>query len=186
MAGSTSRGDFSFRKVAILGHSYVSRLRFDSPMNMPWGEISKYGFPGAKVSNVMQRPDWQDFIAYQPDFTLLLIGGNDINDSSRPSELGREITAFALKVEELTRGACHIMSIEPRLNPRDITPCRYKTVKNAVNRCLGRLPDSKYRFHGMGIENEDLGSDGVHLNAVGNDKLLHRIIEIIQECLGES
>lgn len=187
MEGSTSTGDLScreMRKVAILGHSYVSRLRFDSPMKMPWFELAKYGSPGAKVSNIMQRPVWEEFIDYQPEFTLLLLGGNDINENTIPSELGREIAELALTVEELTGGACHIISIEPRLQPRGITPRRYKTVKNAVNRCLGRLPDSKFRFHGMGIENEDLGSDGVHLNAEGSDILLHRLIELIEECLG--
>lgn len=172
------------RKVAILGHSFVSRLRFESPMEMAGIEISKYGSPGAKVSNIMQRSVWQEFIEYQPEFTLLLLGGNDIDENTVPSELGREIAELARKVEELTGGKCHIMSIEPRLQPRDITPGRYKTVKNAVNRCLGRLPDSKSRFHGMAMENEDLGRDGVHLHAAGNDKLLRRLIELIEEYFG--
>lgn len=184
MAVSTTLCDLqrrNVRRVAILGHSYVSNLEFRSPLTTVCFEIRKFGSPGAKITDITERKAWQDMLIYRPELTLLVLGGNDINQDTTPSELGRKIKDLALEVEWLTGGVCLILNIEPRLQPRDISVRCYTSMRHAVNRCLGRLPDSKYRLRGMAIRNEDLARDGVHLNPAGNERLLRRIIEIIEK-----
>ena len=169
----------SGKKIAILGHSYVSRLRFTSPLKVPGFEVRKFGSPRAKVTNIMERPVWEECIPYRPDYTLLLLGGNDINVNTKPSDLGREISNLTLKVEELTGGVCHLINIESCLQPRDILPDRYKTI-----RCLGRYVHLKHRVTGMGMETDDLGQDGVHLSAEGNEKLLQLLLQQCHDFFG--
>lgn len=180
---STSQASSSdpVRKVGILGHSYVNRLPFESPLQLPSFEVRKFGSSGAKVSNITQRSVWYSFLDYKPDLVLLMLGGNDINVNTQTTSLCHEIKNLAIMIEELTGANCMIMNIEPRLQPRDISPDLYNTYKNAVNRSLGRIPDSKSRIRGMGIEKEDLCHDGVHLSVIGNEKLMKRLLAICNE-----
>ncbi|KAK3888373.1 hypothetical protein Pcinc_007573 [Petrolisthes cinctipes] len=166
------------KKVVILGHSYVRRLPFTSPLQLPWFEVRKFDSPGAKVSNITQRSEWMRCMEYRPDIVLLVLGGNDINVDTKPNELSHKIKDLALLIEELTGADCLILSIEPRLQPRDISSGQYNTITRSVNRLLGRMLDSKSRFRGSGLQKEDLGYDGVHLSLEGNQKLFKKLINI--------
>lgn len=178
MAGASSSRPSM--KIAVLGHSYVNRLDFVSPLNLPWCVLRKFGAPGATVSSIKHSSAWENCIHYRPDVILLVLGGNDIKFNTSPRKLSREIISLALELEEAIHCQCHIFSIEPRLKPRGLTSDHYNTIKNAVNRGLGRHPNSKSRFHGIGVAQEDLGSDGVHLSLEGNKKLFRRIVEVGQ------
>ncbi|KAK3885041.1 hypothetical protein Pcinc_010695 [Petrolisthes cinctipes] len=164
------------KTVGILGLSYVRRLPFASPLQLPWFEVRKFDSPGAKVSNITQRSEWMRCMEYRPDIVLLVLGGNDINVDTKPNEFSHKIKDLALLIEELTGADCLILSIEPRLQPRDISSGQYNTTTRSVNRLLGRMLDSKSRFWGSGLQKEDLGYDGVHLSLEGNQQLLKNLL----------
>ena len=110
-----------------------------------------------------------------------MLGGNDITSETSLSDLAQAIEALALQVEELTGGAVIILTVENRLQARNLSVERYKAIKNSTNRWLRKvLPNTKARCHPCGVMDGHLGPDGVHLNEAGNAALLETIIKLAE------
>lgn len=171
-----------YKSVAVFGHSYAHHL-FPTPhySHRPF-IFHKFAVCGGRVASIRQTQTWERLLTHNPGLTILLIGGNDISGDTEPRELAKAIETLALEIEEATGGNTFILSLENRLKPRGLTSVRYKSIKNGVNRWLRKiLPAAKPRFRPVGVMDEHLGPDGVHLNEAGNQALLNRMIELAEE-----
>ena len=107
------------KKVAVLGHSFVRDLGLSAgiPLSYDPNKIAlcrKFFVPGATVSSIQTGTVWERFLAYQPDLTFLIIGGNDITVTSQPTNIARAIIALGKKIKDLTGGEVRFISIERR------------------------------------------------------------------------
>ena len=170
------------KKIAIAGHSYVSRLNITEPVYQPWFTVRKFAAPGATVSSFPTSRAWVDLGRYRPDFTYLILGGNDIHRNTNVRQLVTELADLTLKVEDHTGGRCHIVGIEARSAPRDISPDRYRRIKNAVNRDLKRVPHILPRYCNMNMDPAH-SWDGVHLDRHGSQLLTDHLLTRVREYL---
>lgn len=165
--------------VTILGHSYVRNLFAGRTYDEPPFKFHKLAESGATVESLRDSASWEQLARFRPVLTILIIGGNDISESTSPRDLANAIQSLAQQVEELTHGSVIILTIENRLRPRRISGEKFKTIKNATNRWLRRvLPFTKTRCYPCGVMDEHLGADGVHLTPAGNIALLDNIVQL--------
>lgn len=117
---------------------------------------------------------------FQTGSVLLQLGGNDIcYSSARPDKVAcsiAELVEMLGKFESVQVGV--VCELFKRLRPRNIRPQLYeerrKIIKNMLPLLLGDLTHKKILFlRHLRLMNNPLhvlGSDGVHLSAVGNKK----------------
>ena len=157
------------KKVAVLGHSFVRDLSLSAgiPLSYDPNKIAlcrKFFVPGATVSSIQTGTVWERFLAYQPDLTFLIIGGNDITVTSQPNNIARAIIALGKKIKDLTGGEVRFISIERRPVPRNISAVRYNRQRTSINRFLKKPRDNFVVGRLIFSEAKDHDSqDGVHL-----------------------
>lgn len=189
-------------KVLIIGHSFISRLErllgqselFPVDFNLAQCEIRCYGISGGRAESLLRDQDLQNCIfSFKPVVILLQLGGNDIcYSSARPEKVAcsiAELTEMLGKFESLQVGVvCELFN---RLRPRNIPPQLYeerrKIIKNMLPMLLGDLNYKKILFwRHLRLMNSPLhvlGSDGVHLFAVGHKKFYRSIRLAIMHAL---
>lgn len=130
---------------------------------------------------MLRDQDLQNYItSLKPVVILLQLGGNDIcYSSARPDKVAcsiAELVEMLGKFESVQVGV--VCELFKRLRPRNIRPQLYeerrKIIKNMLPVLLGDLTHKKILFlRHLRLMNNPLhvlGSDGVHLSAVGNKK----------------
>ena len=172
-----AHNDRPIKKIALAGHSYISRLRLEQNLYAPSFIIRKFAAPGATVASFPSTQAWKDLVNYQPDVTFLILGGNDVNRETVPLHLAKGLADIALRLEAEAGGTVRVVGLEVRENPRDCSPDRFKRIRNAVNRALLRDKNIKSRFLPMYMDPADLDFDGVHLDSAGSRKLTKWLID---------
>lgn len=173
------------RSVAVFGHSYVSRLNESRPAVVNDRLIKLFWHRGATVQSLGCSHVFDQLVHYQPELTILIIGGNDITAQTQPKELAISIENLAKAVEEKAGGHCLIVGIEKRSNPRGLTADQFIKIRNGVNRNLRqKLAFARDRYYPMEMSAEQLSYDGVHLNQVGTEQLFQLVVRLTQEHYG--
>ena len=72
----------------MVGYSFMSRLPVEDMQELEaWHGreivVRKYGFPGAKVRDVLSNGCLEDIARDSPDFDFVQVGGNDIVSEDR-------------------------------------------------------------------------------------------------------
>ena len=147
-------------------------------------QVKRFAKPGGTVASFRQSSAWEALVAWRPDFTLLVIGGNDVREGVCVWTLVGQLADLVLEVEAATGGRCHIVGIESRDNPRGIAPTEFKRIKNAVNRGLKRVHRIKNRYTPMSFYHEYLSWDGVHLDDRGSERLLQHLLADVRRYYG--
>ena len=169
-------------KVAVFGHSYVARLNESCPKVVDGRLLKLFWLGGATTFIIQFSHAFDRLVQYQPELTILLIGGNDIKPETQPRQLAAAIEQLAQRIEERTGGHCLILGIEKRSNPRGMSAEQFHKVRNAVNRNLRqKLVFARDRYHPMEMSTEQLTYDGVHLNQVGTEHLFEVILQMVQD-----
>lgn len=99
----------SLAKVAFLGSSYRARLEkfCCSDMKIP-GNTQFFGVPGLRAESVPPPPsNIQEITVFNPDIICILVGGNDISDTSSPSEIFKNI----VNLVDVLKNVCMIYQI---------------------------------------------------------------------------
>ena len=176
-----ARPTYPMRKVAIAGHSYAGRFQLEKRLYQPGNLIvRRFAKPGGTIDRFRASGAWEALVNWKPDFTFLILGGNDITDGLDVHQLVGRLADVVLEVERETGGRCHIVGIECRDNPRNISPHDFKKVKNAVNKSLRRVYRIKGRYTPMQFYHEYLSWDGVHLDNRGSTKLLQHLLREVR------
>ena len=174
-------------KVVLLGHSYVrdlgrlseSTLEVNSSVKL---EISYSAFPGAKFSHFLENLDrLQDLFHAQPEFVVVILGGNDFDNNSPLSEICDRARAFYhILRSNLPRSKIFAAQVECRFyRPNNRFECpeaaQYKKITSYFNKFLKKLSYIDNLICVLGpnrLSNKSLfKTDGVHLTLAGVQKL---------------
>ena len=125
-----SEGPKVEKKIAVLGHSFVLGLPLPGRINIDSEDrqialVRKFFRPGATVANIQEGVNWGRYLAYKPDLTILVIGGNDIKPASKPVEIARAIIQLGKRIELETGGKVKILTIERRPVPVGVSAISY-------------------------------------------------------------
>ena len=168
-------------KLALVGHSIISYLDpslFDCKF-----EIKKFAVRGGRTDWMIQQIP--SIISWDPKVVFLQIGGNDILNETRVSEITTkikyfydELSKFNIKVfvgELLVRGKVKVKYIS------DVQ--KYMRYRNCICKIL-----RKKKFPGMDVVihtnlnvHVHFANDGIHLNYCGNRTLANIIMNKCKE-----
>lgn len=182
-------------QVTILGHSYVrdlsrlghKKLRIEALADV---SVSYEAFPGIKFSHFLESPELLEGVfALQPDFLVVILGGNDFDNFTSLDEVKSSAeTFYRLLRENLPNTKIFATQVETRFyKTGNKFGCPvgdlYKYITNYFNKKLRKLPgvDNLICVLGPGrLSNRELfKEDGVHLKVKG----LHKLWDIIKTFL---
>ena len=188
-------------KVVLFGHSYVRDLGklSESTLKVNPTEtlgISYSAFPGAKFSHFLGNPDrLQDLFDAQPDFVIVILGGNDFDNNTPLSEVCDRARAFYhLLRSNLPKTKIFATQVECRFyRPNNRFACpeaeQYKKITSYLNKFLKKLSYVDNLICVLGpnrLSNKALfKTDGVHLTLVGVQKLWDIIKSFLVHKLSE-
>ena len=118
---------------------------------------------------------FQELVRFKPDFTIVLLGGNDITSVSRPSDIFRHLK---LLTERLAAIGCHticFIQITERGKFRDAQlykvsfNAQHKRINNLMSGIVETVTIKDLRFP------KDYDKDFVHVNNYGQSKLFFTI-----------
>ena len=169
-------------KVALLGHSQIRKLKIIPNKHQ---KILKIYKRGGKLDNFLTEQTKTKLENFKPDLIYVILGSNDLDQKQNTNK----IISFKRKFEEFSKeiGSLNLelnynirfLEIEPRISTR-INREEYCKVRKAINRLLRRKLGKYFLFtECKGIGEENIGTDGVHINARGR----HIVREIIQKDL---
>ena len=181
-------------KFVILGHSYVKQL---SNLNITKFEIEKntihvnyFGFGGATFHSLLNSFDFDKLVTINPDFCLIILGGNDFKDQNNFSKVKENASKFYKLIREKLP-LCKIIASQVEL--RDYKPNNkfssptfddFSVQRKYFNKFLLKLKhkDHIFRVDGKGrLDRFDelYKSDKVHLNYKG----VCLLFNLIKNCI---
>ena len=172
-------------KVAILGHSYITRLaqaisqndKFNHEFGLEGVEVKLWGRPGGRIMDVDRLIDEMKHSGYRPHVTIIQIGGNDLDDPS--FEISRFLGVLQYLVSRLEAWGVQrivIMKLFPRIRLRRVSSIIYNQRRVQVNLALARTYRGHVSFESRKrLLNPHLLSDGVHLGRVGMRRYYHEL-----------
>ena len=97
------------------------------------------------------------------DAVFIFVGGNDVKEHCKVSEIGRNILEIAERFYDIGIEPI-IMPLINRDNPSGITVPKYTMIRNSINRFIRRFYQRNgKRYNVINLDNLDLKTDGVHL-----------------------
>ena len=122
-------------KAIVAGHSNVP----SSFPEIPFVDLEVVRVPGAKLSDFWTQPEFVSIREQTRDLAILYLGGNDINNDSRPRVIVNEIKAILRHLLTIHRNVTFVL-LEPRQYRRNnrfgINPEGYSNVAKYVNKRL--------------------------------------------------
>ena len=194
----------NYKKVCVLGHSFVSRLE---GLQHTEGEFSdktpyevRYFHRGGSCYK-----DWLDWpeelhsaVDWEPHFVFILLGGNSIKTEESVLELKSYAKTFVRVLKNSLPNAKIIpVQIEARfldsVHPVHGTPAwpEFKLLRNSFNKYLQKhIKDKHLMCIIAGPRNLDsrewYGPDRIHLNNAGNRVLLNIILSTLRFAYDQS
>lgn len=181
-------------KILIIGHTFISRLErlldqselFPADFNLAQCEIWWFGISWGRAESLLRDQDLHNCIhSFKPAVFILQIGRNDIcNASARPEKVACNISEL---METLGKFECVqvgvVCELFIRIRPRNISSQMYserrKIINNMLPVLLGDINNKKILFWRhlrlMNSALHVLGSDEIHLSAVGHKKFYRSI-----------
>ena len=172
-------------KFAIVGHSYVRHLQQVFPTHLTVDEVdfecSFFGYSGAKFRTLVANDRFiSQLKTFDPDFVLVLLGGNDFSTQLSLTTVKEHCLEFYQKLRSwLPRTKIIASQIELRYYSdnnrfRCPTGVDYHYQRKYLNRFLYKLRFKDFLFRVDGnsrLDNKALYVDEVHLNTKGLEKL---------------
>ncbi len=171
------------KAVIVLGHSLVPR----SIGTVNGANIEILRSPGAKVYSFTTNPVLSKILNIPHDFTILFLGGNDINDNCVPSVIAQDIQNVIEQIHSYCGSHIAFVLIEHREPPPNnrfnVTATSYNRIANNINNRLKRkLKNKPYvRFLSVGAKPFHHGTtDGIHFDRDTNNHLKLKLQNSIQ------
>ena len=188
----------TMERVAVIGHSYVSRLEqeiengklgINRNLNLPPNyHVRFFGLRGATTSSLLNSSKLQDCRDYKPTKIFLQIGGNDINQHDRSVDVIQGIRNVIVSLQAFGNVRQIIVgSLFQRRKARGMSADHYNLQVDIINSSLKKLYDSSRKVHfwticGLVKPAWDIWTaDGVHLNEVAT-KQYSRQIRMAVKC----
>lgn len=168
-------------KVLVFGHSYVRDLESLNCKHINIDQrpvdIEYLSFPGADYDTFIEKPTLlQKVSSHNPDFIVVILGGNSIKRDLSNFELFHKCRTFYNLLRD-TIPSTTIISAQVELRFYE-TPNRfgapslelYRKKRNELNKFLNRLKKKDYMLIIAGpgrLDHETYYKDSVHLNKSG-------------------
>ena len=157
----------SVKSVSLVGHSLL-------PHNIGpvhGASVRVFRSPGARASNFENNSILSQVLNWRHDFTILFLGGNDINDDCVPSKITNDIVTVVEQIHTHCNSDIALVLIEHRNPPPNnrfnVTATNYNKIANRINNNLKKKykSNSHVRFLSVGAKPFQFGvTDGVHFN----------------------
>lgn len=168
-------------RVVIGGHSQLPVIP-----NLNHTEISICKLSGGKLSDFWSHPNFQCMRDKNYDLAILFLGGNDVNDSCKPSNIVSDIIHITEYLQQRNTNVV-VTLLEPRQyssnNRFGISPNTYEKVSKSVNKGLNKiLKKRNVRTINLGARpfNEGHSRDGVHFNSTAKYYIAAKIKNCIE------
>ena len=168
-------------RIAILGHSQARYLSFESY------NIKIFYGPGSTFRSIRESIHFQNFLHYKPDLVFLLLGSNDIRESSiieNYIQLKEEIQERIQPKEGI-----FLLDIERRtLDNKYINKDIYRKIRNSLVKNIKKIDKNNYIPYRpvSGLLESDIGPDGTHINNRGAKKISETIEDKITEIINKN
>ena len=182
---SSAKQERQTKRITFIGHSYVRDLALLGHQNLLIDnvqyEVQYIASPGATFQTFLQRPAlFQRLQATKPDFTFVILGGNDLKMNGNLQDILDDCEDFYRMVETYVPNSIVIASeIENRFYPPNNkwkwTPGAFDEMRRCFNEWLKKTPFKHHLLKIQGphlLDHEENYRDGVHLSHVGMDKYL--------------
>ena len=181
-------------KVGVIGHSYVRDIQQLGFTNLVYGDlkvpIKYFAFPGFGYRNFILDPSLLDsLIEYQPEVTVVFLGGNDIKENVDlnciKSDCDQFFSILRLRLPESVFVVSHVEIRHLKETNRHGTPSTilYKRLARNFDKWLDRQPFMYKTLLVNGASKLDdpkfFKADGIHLNREG----LNLLFELLYNCL---
>ena len=120
--------------------------------------------------------NWGRYLAYKPNLTILVIGGNDIKPASKPVEIARAIIQLGKRIELETGGKVKILTIERRPVPVGVSAISYNRQRTSINRYLKHRDEFTWGKLIFSEAQDGDSQDGVHLRERAMTDLAHKLV----------
>jgi hypothetical protein len=172
--------------IGLLGHSMVGRVRPFLPENpTSYSELRCFGQSGGvlQVNGQFEFDGTYAFkrwIKYQPDLTLFMLGGNDIDDSTNVNDLLVHYKTLVSKIQ--WPGTFVIIQVERRFRMKYGGNVEFYNFKRELlNNIIAKEFPNQYLSTYLYMEAESSrDSDGVHLTESANQEFAKQIVEKIR------
>ena len=193
-------------RIAIVGHSFVRDLSNLGDTegilpNQTKYTVQYYSIPGSTVFDWAKNPkEFRDCVSWNPDFVVVVLGGNSITDNNSDSDIRRKYNDFLDLIDEKLPFA-KIVATQVELRDYQVpnkfhAPAftEFKRRRDRFNDFLRRNKGVHFRACVGGPKNLDdfelyyqsEGKHKVHLNQFGLLKLNNILIRTVIKALERS
>ncbi|KAK3089506.1 hypothetical protein FSP39_018796 [Pinctada imbricata] len=158
-------------KIAIFGSSYVSRLgrycNFD--LKIP-GIVRFFGQGGMKACDAIDSRKFSQLLDFSPDVVFMVIGGNDVSDTSIPSDIFKSIMEIISTLYSSGVKRVFISEIIERGNfekAPGLTRERFNKQRKVINKKLKTACRDNFVMMKVKFPKDYDENDFVHLNCDG-------------------
>lgn len=169
-------------RVIIGGHSQV-------PSVLPTlqdAEITVCKLPGGKLKDFWEHSTFTYMRENEHDLAIIFLGGNDVNNSTKPSDIINKILEIADYLKQRNKPVV-VTLLEPRQysvsNRFQVDSNTYDKVSRSINRALCKvLRKRSIRTLNFGAKTFVQGHtrDGVHFTSVTKSHITSKIINCIE------
>lgn len=169
-------------RVIIGGHSQIPNVL----PTLQDVQISVCRLPGGKLSDFWEHSKFTCMRENEHDLAIIFLGGNDVNNSTKPSDIINAILEIADYLKQRNKHVV-VTLLEPRqysVNNRfRVDSNTYDKVSRSINRALGKvLRKRSIRTLNFGAKTFAQGHtrDGVHFRSVTKAHITNKIINCIE------
>lgn len=168
-------------RVVIGGHSQLPVIP-----DLSHTEIITCKLSGGKLRDFWSHPNFKCMRDDNHDLAILFLGGNDVNDSCKPSSIISDIINITEYLQQRNRNVV-VTLLEPRQyspnNRFGVSSNTYDKVSGSVNKGLCKILRKKsVRSINLGAKpfNQGHTRDGVHFNSTAKSYIAAKIRNCIE------
>lgn len=184
-------------RVAIVGHSYVTRLEnmiridggrnFKNNLGLSGVNVRFYGRGGGNIQTIAGLMAKMSADGFIPSAVVLQIGGNDLDSTHyNINEFIAELHVALLHLRSVGVASISIMSVFPRLRHRYVSAEVYIRRRAELNCQLSTYCQAHeiwFEHRPMVLRPALLSSDGVHLCRCGMKRYYHEMKFVVLRAL---
>ena len=168
-------------KVSLVGHSQLP-----NNLTVNNAEIRIFRGPGGRADSFFDDSRMNEVLEWEHDLCILWIGSNDIDNETRPKDIAENIIEVIQSIEQNCEAVVYICLVEPRFYASGfMSEEDYRKVQRKINKILKEQGNQVIQFNSSSWV-EYLGSDGVHWNEEGRERVKSKLRKTIRNFMEDS
>ena len=168
-------------KVSLVGHSQLP-----NNLSVPNAEVRIHKAPGGRAENFFSNRRLNGVLQWKHDLCILWLGSNDIDNVKRPRYIANNILEVVQSIEDNCQALVYICLVEPRFYANGfMSEVEYRKVQRKINKILKDQGNQTIHFNSKNWV-EELGTDGVHWNNEGRERVKSKLTKAIKNFMEDS